>query len=44
MMKKLSNFIINKLLKNEQVILFIGEIIDVRIKMYLDNIKSKLNQ
>lgn len=43
-MKKLSNFIINKLLKNEQVILFIGEIIDVRIKMYLDNIKSKLNQ
>ena len=43
MMKKLSNFIINKLLKNEQVILFIGEIIDVRIKMYLDNIKSKLN-
>lgn len=43
-MKKLFNIFIKQLLKNEQFILFIGEIVDVRIKIYLDNIKSKLIQ
>lgn len=43
-MKKLFNIFIKQLLKNEQFILLVGEIVDVRIKMYLDNIKSKLIQ
>lgn len=42
--QKIINAIIEALSNNEQFVLLIGKIFDVRIKMYLEDIKSKKNQ
>lgn len=41
---KILNALIKLLSNNEQFVLLVGEIVDVRMKMYSDKIKSKLNQ